>query len=127
MVWSGSWQHGGRHSGAPEQASFGSGPGLMRWLWHCAKRVHDAGQHGTRHWELVRGNVGGGDCVRLCGTVRLVSGVGTAVWCVTAVCVTAVDVRMKSVLDSETRGRMDGQWMDGQWMDGMVSGREKKD
>ena len=39
-----------------------------------------------------------------------------------AVCVTAVDVRMKSVLDSETRGRMDGQWMDG-----MVSGREKKD
>ena len=41
--------------GAPEQASFGSGPGLMRWLWHCAKRVHDAGQHGTRHWEHARG------------------------------------------------------------------------
>ena len=83
MVWSGSWQHGGRHSGAPEQASFGSGPGLMRWLWHCAKRVHDAGQHGTRHWELVRVELGGR---RLCETVRLVSGVGTAVCVCGSVC-----------------------------------------
>ena len=36
-------------------------------------------------------------------------------------CVAAVCVRMKSVLDSET---VDGWAMDGEWMDGMVSGRE---
>lgn len=49
-------------SGAPDPVSFGSGPGLMRWLWHCAKRVHDAGQHGARHWELGE-VVSGEDCV----------------------------------------------------------------
>ena len=56
--------------------------------------------------------------------MRLVSGVGTAVWCVTAVCVcvTAVDVRMKSVLDSETE--MDGWAMNG-W-NGRRTGRNGK-
>ena len=69
----------------------------MRWLWHCAKRVHDAGQHGTRHWELVRVVLGGGDCVVGGGTRGQQCG-------------------HEGVLDSETV--MDGWAMDGWAMDG---------